>query len=254
MILNTSLIGEVPPVILMHGLFGAAKNLGVISRALGTRARVIAMDMRNHGFSPHDSDMSYAAMAADVVETAAAHGVQSAAVIGHSMGGKTAMFLALQNPDFVESLAVLDIAPVAYSHEYDDYVLAMQDIDLSPALTRHAADEALQDAVPAAPMRAFLLNNLVLGDAPRWRVALPEIAVAMPHLVGWTDPQGWQPFMGKALFLRGADSHYVQPGAYAAITARFPAATIASVTGASHWLHADKPAEVIADLEEFLQS
>jgi pimeloyl-ACP methyl ester carboxylesterase len=254
MILNTSLIGDGPPVILLHGLFGAAKNLGVISRALGTQHRVIAMDLRNHGASPHDADMSYAAMAADVVATAAAQGVTSATVIGHSMGGKTAMCLALQNPGFVSSLAVLDIAPVAYSHEYDDYVRAMQAIELLPTLTRHAADAALQEAVTAAPMRAFLLNNLVLGAAPHWRVGLAEIAAAMPNLVGWTDPPGWQPYTGKTLFLRGAESDYVTAGAHAAITARFPAATIAAVAGASHWLHADKPADVIASLQEFLQS
>jgi pimeloyl-ACP methyl ester carboxylesterase len=227
MILNTHILGDGPPVILLHGLFGAAKNLGVISRALSARGRVIAMDLRNHGASPHDANMSYAAMAADVVETAAAHGVTSATVIGHSMGGKTAMFLALQNPDFVERLAVLDIAPVGYSHEYDDYVAAMQAIDLSQTLTRHAADAALQHAVPAAPMRAFLLNNLVLGDTPHWRVALAEIAAAMPNLVGWVDPPGWHPYPGKTLLLRGADSNYVQPDAYPAITARFPAAVIA---------------------------
>jgi pimeloyl-ACP methyl ester carboxylesterase len=253
MILNTSLIGDGPPVILLHGLFGAAKNLGVISRALSAGHRVMAMDLRNHGASPHDPDMSYAAMAADVAATAASHGVTAATVIGHSMGGKTAMFSALQNRDFVKSLAVLDIAPVAYSHEYDDYVAAMQAISLTPTLTRHAADAALQDAVPAAPMRAFLLNNLVLGTAPHWRVGLAEIAAAMPNLVGWTDPPGWHPYTGKTVFLRGAESDYVTADAHPAITARFPAATIASIPGASHWLHADKPAEVIASLQEFLQ-
>jgi pimeloyl-ACP methyl ester carboxylesterase len=250
MILNTLLSGEGPPLVLLHGLFGSAKNLGALARGLSTQARVIVMDLRNHGASPHGAAMDFGTMAGDVAETCAALGVGRARVAGHSLGGKTAMMLALTHPALVERLAVLDIAPVAYHHGYDEYVAAMRAIPLAPGLTRHDADAALAGVVREAPMRAFLLNNLILGEAPHWRMGLEEIAGAMPDLLDWRDPPGGC-FEGPALFLRGAESDYVQPPADAVIHRLFPHASRKSVAGASHWLHADKPREVLSDLQEF---
>lgn len=252
MILNTIVNGEGPPVVLLHGLFGAARNLGVIARGLSGAARVIAMDLRNHGDSPHGAVMDFPAMAGDVAETMASLGLAQARVAGHSLGGKTAMALALTRPELVERLAVMDIAPVSYQHDYDDYVVAMQGIPLTPGLTRSAAEAALAPVVEAPPMRAFLLNNLVLGAAPRWRIGLDEIGAAMPHLIRWDDPPGARPYTGPTLFLRGGESHYVRPSADAAIDRLFPHAERETVEGASHWLHADKPQQVIASLKGFL--
>jgi esterase len=251
MILNTMIQGEGPPLVLLHGLFGAAKNLGVIARGLSSEARVISMDLRNHGESPHSTIMNFPAMASDVAETCASLGVTQARVVGHSMGGKTAMVLALMQPELVERLAVMDIAPVSYNHGYDDYIKAMQAIPLSPGLTRHDADAALAGAVTEAPMRAFLLNNLILGDVPHWRLGLSEIAAAMPDLLAWEDPPGAIPYTKPALFLCGGDSNYVRPSADAAIQRLFPNAQRETVEEASHWLHADKPKQVIASLKRF---
>ena len=251
MILNTTTHGDGPTLVLLHGLFGAAKNLGVLARGLSDQAQVISMDLRNHGDSPHGAAMDFATMAADVAETCAALGMERARVAGHSLGGKTAMVLALMRPELVERLAVMDIAPVRYRHDYDDYVRAMQAIALTPGLTRNAADAALAPVVKAAPMRAFLLNNLVLGEAPRWRVGLEEIGAAMPDLLDWEDPPGAEPYTGPTLFLRGADSDYVRPSADPVIARWFPNAEREAVEGASHWLHADKPQQVIASLKEF---
>jgi pimeloyl-ACP methyl ester carboxylesterase len=208
---------EGPAILLLHGLFGSAKNLGAIGRALGTRARVISLDIRNHGESPHAAAMDYAAMAADVAE-----------------------------------LVVLDIAPVAYHHGYDDYVAGMKSIIPTKELTRHAADAALAAYVPEPAFRSFLLNNLVLGDAPRWRVALDEIGAAMPELVAWDDPGGV--FQGPALFVRGANSSYVRDESRDKILQLFPKAEMVTVAGAGHWLHAEQPKAVIAALEGFLFS
>jgi pimeloyl-ACP methyl ester carboxylesterase len=252
MILNSIVQGEGPPLLLLHGLFGAAKNLGVIARGLATQARVISLDLRNHGESAHEAGMGYATMAADVAETAASLGITAALLVGHSMGGKTAMALALTRPDLVEKLVVMDIAPVAYNHGNGAYVAAMQAVPLSPGLTRHAADAALAAAIPEAPLRSFLLNNLVLGPNPHWRVALSEIGAAMPDILGWQDPPGATPYTGAALFLRGGASDYVPHSAFETILARFPAARIESLAGAGHWLHAEQPANVIAALKEFL--
>ncbi len=253
MILNAMLFGDeaAAPVILLHGLFGAARNLGGIARGLAADYRVAAFDLRNHGDSPHDAVMDYAAMAADVAETARELGIEAAAVIGHSMGGKVAMALALTRPGLVSRLAVLDIAPVAYDHGNAAYARAMLAIPLSPALTRQQADDALAAAVPEAALRSFLLNNLRLGAEPRWRVGLDEVLAAMPALLDWTDPPGWLAYEGPALFLRGGESDYVSAAA-AAVAARFPHAVQRTIDGAGHWLHAEKPAQVIAALKEFL--
>lgn len=240
-----------PPVILLHGLFGTAKNLGVIARALATHRRVLSLDLRNHGESPHDASMTYQAMAMDVVETLAAKNISTALLVGHSMGGKTAMMTALNHPELVAKLAVLDIAPVNYTHSYNDYAAAMIALPLTPGLTRNQADAALATGIPEPTYRAFLLNNLILGDTPRWRVALPEIKAAMPNLIKWNDPEG-HPYTGPTLLLRGGNSDYVQPSADAKILALFPNAQRGTIDGAGHWLHAEKPREVIAVLEEFL--
>jgi pimeloyl-ACP methyl ester carboxylesterase len=251
MILNSIEHGEGSPIILLHGLFGAAKNLGVIARALAKQARVISLDLRNHGDSPHEAAMTYGLMAADVAETLAAKNIASARVVGHSMGGKTAMTLALTCPELVYKLAVMDIAPVSYKHSYDDYAAAMLALPLHPNLTRHDADAALADAIPEPAFRSFLLNNLILGEAPRWRVALPEIKAAMPELIKWEDPQA-APYEGPTLFLRGSNSDYVRPSADEKIRLLFPNAEQMTIEGAGHWLHAEKPREVIGALEGFL--
>jgi pimeloyl-ACP methyl ester carboxylesterase len=250
MILNTSVTGEGPPLVLLHGLFGAGKNLGALARGLAPDARVISMDLRNHGDSPHADAMDFASMAGDVLETCASLGIARARVAGHSLGGKTAMMLALTQPEFVDRLAVLDIAPVAYDHHYDTYVNAMRNMVLTPSTTRHAADAELAKVVSGAPMRAFLLNNLILGENPHWRLALREIGAAMPDLLTWRDPPG-PAYAGPTLFLHGAESDYVGPDAIAPIRRLFPNARLEAVEGASHWLHAEKPQQIIASLKDF---
>ena len=252
MILNSIEQGDGPPVILLHGLFGTARNLGAVARGLSPQARVISLDLRNHGESPHDPDMDYATMAADVAETMEAKGLPAARLIGHSMGGKVAMTLALAQPELVTRLAVLDIAPVVYHHAYDGYVEAMQAIPLSDALTRRAANELLTEAIPDDALRVFLLSNLVLGEHPHWRFGLNEIGGAMEELLGWDDPADAKPYAGKSLFLRGGNSGYVLPKTYERISELFPAAKIATIENAAHWLHAEQPNAVIEALRAFL--
>ncbi len=185
MILHALQSGEGQPVVLLHGLFGAARNFGGVQRALAHRFRVIALDMRNHGDSPHGADMSYPTQARDVLETLRSLDVGPAAVIGHSMGGKAAMALALEFPASVGRLLVADIAPVAYQHGNAAIADAMRAIALTPSLTRQAADTALAPVVPRQDVRAFLLQNLRFGDPPCWRIGLTEIAAAIADLEGW---------------------------------------------------------------------
>jgi pimeloyl-ACP methyl ester carboxylesterase len=254
MILHSIETGSGPDVLLLHGLFGAAKNLGVIARALAPKARVISLDLRNHGESEHAAEMTYRAMAADVAATMASLGVGRAMLVGHSMGGKVAMTLALTRPELVAKLAVLDIAPVTYNHGYESFVAGMKSITPSAGLTRHQADEALAAYVPEPAFRSFLLNNLILGDEPRWRLGLDEIWAAMPELLVWRDPPGAKPYAGEAVFIRGANSDYVRDSAREKIVALFPRGEIVLIPRAGHWLHAEQPKPVVAALEGFLFS
>lgn len=250
MILNAIQTGEGPPVVLLHGLFGAARNFGAIQRALAPRFRVVALDMRNHGDSPHAPDMRYPTQAADVHETLQSLGIEKAAVIGHSMGGKTAMAMALRWPEPVGRLLVADIAPVIYQHGNDTIARAMAAIQLTPALTRQEADAALADAVPRADIRAFLLQNLRFGASPHWRIGLDEIAAAIADLEGWIDLPGT--YAGPSLFATGANSDYVLPEHRPVIRSQFPAARFVAVKNAGHWVHADNPAGFLSVVEAFL--
>jgi esterase len=249
-ILNTIQAGEGPPVVLLHGLFGAARNFGAVQRAIAPRFRVVALDMPNHGDSPHRADMRYPTQAEDVRETLLSLGIEKAAVIGHSMGGKAAMALALRWPEQVGRLLVSDIAPVPYQHGNDTIASAMAAIELTPSLTRQEADAALTKAVPRADIRAFLLQNLRFGASPHWRIGLAEIAAAIPDLEGWLDIPGT--YAGPSVFVTGANSDYVLPEHRPIIRSQFPAARFVAVKNAGHWVHADNPAGFLSVVEAFL--
>lgn len=228
-----------PPLLIAHGLFGSARNWGVIARRLSDRREVLAVDMRNHGDSPRFPTQSYADMAADLAGVIAAHGGR-ADVLGHSMGGKAAMMLALTEVAMVNRLVVADIAPVAYSHDQTRHITALRALDLSGLTSRAEADKRLAAAVTDPALRAFFLQSLDLrATPPRWRINLDVLEAEMPKIIGW--PQVAGRFDGPTLFLSGALSHYVLPDYRDAIRTLFPAARFAKLPGAGHWLHAEKP-------------
>lgn len=248
--LNVIEMGEGPPVVLLHGLFGAGRNWGGIQKRLALRHRVLAPDLRNHGESDRAPAMDYAAMAEDVCEVIARRGLAPAAVLGHSMGGKVAMALALRHGAMVSRLVVADIAPVRYPPALRGYVAAMRALPLTPDLTRRDADAALEPAVPEASIRAFLVQSLDFGgDAPVWKLGLAEIAAAMPAIEDFTVPGRYE---GPVLVLNGERSSYIQPAHHALFRQLFPAARFATVERAGHWLHADSPNAFLALVEPFL--
>ncbi len=237
---------RLPPVLLAHGLFGSAKNLGGLARRMENSRRVISVDMRNHGESFHDPDHSYAAMAQDLADVIAQHG-GTADLVGHSMGGKAGMLLALTQPGLIRRLVVLDIAPLAYEHSQIRLIEAMQDLDLSGLKLRSDADNRLAAKVDEAGVRAFLLQSLDLkADPPRWKLNLPVLHELMAQITGWPEnaPQG--SFDGPTLFVGGARSNYIEAEGEAAIRRFFPQAELRKIDDAGHWLHAEQP-RLVAD-------
>lgn len=254
--LNTIISGEnhgLPPVLLVHGLFGSAKNLGGLARRLDDHRKVISVDMRNHGDSPHDADHSYPALARDLAAIIADHG-GIADIVGHSMGGKAAMALALNHPEMLRRLAVLDIAPVAYRHSQQEYIDAMQGLDLAGVKLRSEADRRLAETVNDPGVRAFLLQSVDLkADPPRWKLNLPVLSDQMGLLTGWPEGLPKGSFTGPALFLAGAASDYASTGKNAdAIHSYFPQAELRYIAGCGHWLHAEEPKLVADAVADFL--
>jgi esterase len=250
--LNFLEAGQGAPLVLLHGLFGSARNWGAVQKALAAKYRVVALDLRNHGASPHAPGMSYAAQAADIAETLAALGIERAVVLGHSMGGKAAMILALTRPELIERLIIADIAPRPYPPTLRGVVAAMQALPLHAALTRQEADQALRSAVPEPPIRSFLLQNLRFESVPpSWRIGLGEIATAMPEIEAFTPPLGAH-FEGPVLAMAGALSPYIRAEDHAAFRALFPQISFVSIPRAGHWLHAENPEGFNAALKDFL--
>ena len=251
MILNGTELGSGQPIALLHGLFGSAANFGSVQKRLAERFRVISLDLRNHGGSPHAPFMSYPAMAEDVLETLRARGALPCTLAGHSMGGKVAMAAALEAPGAVARLLVADIAPAAYAPTFRPYAAAMQAVKLSGDLTRIAADRALVEAVDSPAVRAFLLQNLRFGANPGWRIGLDAIAAALPLIEGRPQLEE-QAYLGPTLFVAGARSDYIRPEHRPLIRELFPTARFAMLKNAGHWVHADNPEGFCSLVDAFM--
>ncbi|TFL19138.1 alpha/beta fold hydrolase [Jannaschia formosa] len=234
-----------PPLLIAHGLFGSARNWGVIAKRLSDRGEVVAVDMRNHGGSSWDAAHGYPDLAADL---AGVIGEVPHDVLGHSMGGKAAMVLALTRPEAVGRLVVADIAPVAYGHTQAHLIDAMRAVDLSRVARRSDAAAQLPQ-VPDDGTRSFLLQSLDVAGK-RWALNLDALAAEMPRIIAFPEIHGR--FEGPTLFLSGGESTYVRPEHREAILAHFPKAKFARIPGAGHWLHAEKPREFEAAVRVFL--
>jgi pimeloyl-ACP methyl ester carboxylesterase len=240
--------GRLPPLLIVHGLFGSARNWGAIAKRLSDDRRVVTVDMRNHGSSFRAASQSYPDMAGDLAQVIETIGAPMD-VLGHSMGGKAAMQLALTQGELIDRVVVADIAPVAYGHSQSHLVRAMRGLDLRDLPARSEADRRLAATVEDAGVRAFLLQSLDLRER-RWRLNLEALGEEMPKILSFPEVSGR--FEGPALFLSGANSTYVLPEHRDRIRALFPAARFAKIPGAGHWLHAEKPREFVAAVDAFL--
>lgn len=231
-----------PPLVIAHGLFGSARNFHSLGKRLAGDRRVILLDMRNHGQSPWDGSHTYRDMAEDLAEAIERLAGGKAVLMGHSMGGKAAMVLAGTRPELLHGLIVADIAPVPHEHSHLGYIAAMKALDLERVRRRSEADPMLAEAIPEAPLRAFLLQNLVIEDGrARWRVNLDALEASMEALLDFPGDLPEPAYRGPAFFLYGGRSPYVPPETHPRIRALFPGAEIEALDGAGHFLHAEEP-------------
>ena len=230
--------GEGTPLLIAHGLFGSARNWGVLAKRFAADRPVVAVDMRNHGDSFWADSQTYADLSDDLARVIDEIGGQ-ADVLGHSMGGKSAMMLALSKPELVRNLIIADIAPVTYPAAPSEEVAAMKAVDLSAITRRSDADLQLQRYIADPSVRAFLLQSIAMGDQPRWKLNLDVLDDAYGDIRAFPEVEGQ--FGGRTLFITGALSNYVQPKDEALIRQHFPDVDIKPLENAGHWLHAEQP-------------
>lgn len=260
MVLNSVTLGESgPEVAFCHGLFGQGKNWTAIGKALADDHRVLLVDLPDHGESPRSERFDYLAYADEVADLLAAEAGTDdpVALVGHSMGGKVAMLVALRRPELVERLVVVDVAPVAYDHavEFDGYITAMRAIDLDTLERRAEADDALREAVPDPTVRGFLLQSLRReGDGWRWLLNLDLLGRDLDLITDWPEDRiaGVAAYDGLVLWVGGERSRYVRPEYAAAMDRWFPRNRRVTVKGAGHWVHSEQPEVFVEVLRRFL--
>jgi esterase len=252
--LHFSRTGSGPPLLVLHGLFGSGKNWHSQMRRLAANFEVFCIDLRNHGQSFHADEMNYSLMAEDVARLMNRLGLDGCRILGHSMGGKVAMTLAIQQPALLSRMIVADIAPVAYHHDYDDLIEPIRALELDSFESRTQIDHALRPHIPEDQLRAFLLQNLVRSESVwRWRVNWPVIQREMDSLTGFEPLKSDWVVDLSTLFIRGANSDYVGGAEIDVIERHFGNVEIATIEGAGHWLHAENPVEFARLAIDFLE-
>jgi pimeloyl-ACP methyl ester carboxylesterase len=254
--LHTTSLGESGSrVVFCHGLFGQGKNFSAIGKALAADHRVLLVDMPDHGQSPWSERFDYLAAADQVAALLSAD--DPVALVGHSMGGKISMVVALLHPDLVERLVVVDVAPVPYDHsaEFERYIAGMRAIDLDRLRQRSEADASLRDAVADPTVRGFLLQSLRREhDHWRWLLNLDLLGRDLDTITGWPEDrlEGTPPYDGPVLWMGGQQSRYVSPEYVDAMDRWFPRNRRVTVKGAGHWVHSEQPEVFVEVLRRFL--
>lgn len=254
MLLNYVQSGQGPHVILIHGLFGSLENLNSIAKPLSENFTVTNIDLRNHGKSFHSKTMSYADMANDVQALMSHLNIAKAHIIGHSMGGKVAMQVALNAPEMISRLVVLDIAPVSYNSSHDEIFKALNKVAKHELNERKAADTLMQEHINELGVRQFLLKSFAKDDTGRfvWRFNLPVLEQEYKHILSGIKAN--DSYLCDTLFVKGNDSDYILASHRSAIMNLFPKAQAKVINGAGHWLHAQKPEAVNKVIKDFLNS
>lgn len=235
------------PVVLIHGLFGNLDNLGVLARELNQHCKVIKVDLRNHGLSPRTEEMTYPAMAQDLLTLLDDLQLEQVIVIGHSMGGKAAMALTAIAPHRVDKLVVIDVAPVHYrTRRHDEIFAALEAVNAAGITQRQQAAQLMRHSLREDGVIQFLLKSFHNGE---WRFNLPVLIAQYKNIIGWQEVPAWP---HPALFICGGLSPYVQDSDREDIVRQFPQARAHVVAGTGHWVHAEKPEIVLRVLHRFL--
>ena len=246
--------GEKPSLVFLHGLFGSSVNWHSIARQFEPDWHCIAVDLRNHGRSPHDSNMDYAEMAGDVLALLDQLMLEKVIPVGHSMGGKTALALAQLYSERVERLVVGDIAPVAYDHEFDSILAGFRAVELETIKSRGDADDMMGARIQHPGIRQYLLQNLVRENEQwQWRLNLDELERCMASITGYA-PGCDHGYAGKSLIIRGELSDYVLPEHEQIIRQCLPDVRIETLPGVGHWVYAEDPAGFVSLLRDFIES
>lgn len=246
--------GEGRPMIILHGLFGMSDNWVTLARRFAEDYSVHVIDQRNHGRSGWHEVFNYEAMADDLAGFMETHQMDSAILLGHSMGGKTAMQFALDHPEKTDRLIVVDISADEYQHKHDVFIDAMLSIDLDKFTKRSEASNALKEKVDDQRIRQFLMKNLHWKDRSKlgWKANLEVIQENLPEIFRAIDSS--VPYDKPSLFIRGGESLYIRQKHIPRIKKLFTKAKVETIEGASHWLHAEKPDEFYQLVMQFLQS
>lgn len=247
--------GSGRPLLILHGLFGQSDNWNTLAKRFADEGfGVYAIDQRNHGLSPHSEAFSYELMAEDLHGFITAHKLSEPLIIGHSMGGKTAMYFALKYKDVVAKLVVADMAPIAYLPHHKEVLKALHAVDFSKISTRREAEEVLSEYIGDFGTMQFLLKNIYWKDTAQnrmaWRFNLEAISESYHEILA-PVPEGT--CSTPALFMRGGKSNYVTDGAIPEIEKRFPNYTLKTIEGAGHWVHAEKPDAFFEAVLEFIK-
>lgn len=241
---------ENPPIIILHGFFASSRNWRKIAEKLATNFCVYVLDARNHGASVHSEIMNYETMAADVAYFISLYKLKNLTLLGHSMGGKTAMWLALNFPDLIEKLIIVDIAPISYQHSFDPIINSLKNLPIQELSNRKQADTLVSDIITDLSYRQFLLQNLVLKSGGyQWRINLDFFQKNAKAIIGFPETDDCLPFEKPTLFLAGQNSNYIPSGSTQLL---FPRAYIVTIPNAEHWIHVQNPDDFLTAVRDFL--
>lgn len=246
--------GEGKPLIVLHGLLGMSDNWIMPAKELSKEYKVILPDLRNHGNSPHSDDFNLQVMEDDIVELIQTTGFESIYLLGHSLGGRIAMSVALQHPQLIEKLVVVDIAPRKYSgnKSISNMMEVMSRVDFNNLLTLTAIEEFLTRYIPDARVRNHAMKNLKrkTGGAFEWKANLPVIVKDIETLMAPVYEE--VPFTKPVLFIKGGASDFISDGDMKPIFHHFPDATLKTIPNGSHWVHVDEPELFLEEVIKFL--
>ncbi|TPH13876.1 alpha/beta fold hydrolase [Litorilituus lipolyticus] len=261
-LLNYQQVGQGEHIILIHGLFGSLENLNMVAKTLAHDFTVTSIDVRNHGGSFHAHDMDYSVLARDVINLLDYLAINKAHILGHSMGGKIAMQIALEHGDRINKLVVADIAPIQYPNHHQQIINGLKAIDLAKVHKRKDADDQLSDYVQESGVRQFLLRNIAMNEQKQFyfkcNLAFIDQCYSQIMQANTIDEQDnshfAQTFEKPTLFIKGGNSDYILPEHQAAIVKLFPASKAKVIQGAGHWLHAEKTTAFNKIVLNFLNS